>query len=607
MAADKTTTNGVSSELFKNPTQQDIEQYSAFKGASFNELNGEILIEGGYGQVYDTDRNSSIVTSATPSLINRYALFTYMGLAGDPMQNLAKFYKEQLSNEIMGPTQAKQPTVKNIVSYFAENGGGIEYSYTDFLFCKYWKKVPNNYLLTLRRFASPVEDNIYKNSKLVLNLTDNKASAGTATSTDMTMPDIARAITFMAESVGNKMEDILSFTYGYNWKEHEAETTTHENTSEGYSEHPFYKKLGFAGQAFFDVVRGVDAGEKQRKLHHAGHDPLVETYENFVIGPVNVINKMTTRDRGLHFDQDLKLVFEYQLKEHNGLNPRAIMIDIFANWMVLTFSNANFWGGANRFYNGGGFVASRFGNDELLANGDFTGYIKSVVSDMGSGFMSAFGQQNGDGGFTIDKNSAIKGLKQFGGTILNNMLGGFLNNVMGAPPAYIATKGFITGEATGNWHLTIGNPMNPIAMMGNLVLKDSTVTFGGGLGADDFPNEMRCEVILSHARPRDKTDIESMFNAGKGRLYAAANDFADVLNLEGLDVDVYGAFQFDLNGKNKSGENANRANLEDYEKLSELFKDGKSSTIKGGKQFSKWANSSKSKYISDHANSLIHV
>ena len=56
-----------------------------------------------------------------------------------------------------------------------------------------------------------------------------------------------------------------------------------------------------------------------------------------------------------------------------------------------------------------------------------------------------------------------------------------------------ATKAFISGEPTGNWHVTVGNPLNPIVMMGNMICDNATMTLGAGLGYDDFP----MEVILN--------------------------------------------------------------------------------------------------------------
>ena len=80
-------------------------------------------------------------------------------------------------------------------------------------------------------------------------------------------------------------------------------------------------------------------------------------------------------------------------------------------------------------------------------------------------------------------------------------------------------RSLLTGSPIGEWHLVLGNPMNPIAMIGNLVVSDAELEFGDVLGADDFPTELKLNVKLRHGKPRDKGDIESMFNLGNGRLY----------------------------------------------------------------------------------------
>jgi hypothetical protein len=55
--------------------------------------------------------------------------------------------------------------------------------------------------------------------------------------------------------------------------------------------------------------------------------------------------------------------------------------------------------------------------------------------------------------------------------------------------------------------------------------------------------EVKFVIDVKHGKPRDKGDIENMFNAGRGRIYASAAGEADILNLKGLDVKVYGAIQ----------------------------------------------------------------
>ena len=80
-------------------------------------------------------------------------------------------------------------------------------------------------------------------------------------------------------------------------------------------------------------------------------------------------------------------------------------------------------------------------------------------------------------------------------------------------------KALLIGTPVGNWHLTVGNPLNPIAVIGNLCCKDVQFQFGEELGPDDFPTELNCTVKLQHGMARDLASIESMFNRGAGRIY----------------------------------------------------------------------------------------
>jgi hypothetical protein len=77
-------------------------------------------------------------------------------------------------------------------------------------------------------------------------------------------------------------------------------------------------------------------------------------------------------------------------------------------------------------------------------------------------------------------------------------------------------RAILDGRAVGEWHLTVGNPIDPIAVIGNLCLKNTKIKFSEALGLDDFPTEVSFTVTLEPGRARAKQDIESMFNAGGG-------------------------------------------------------------------------------------------
>jgi hypothetical protein len=68
-------------------------------------------------------------------------------------------------------------------------------------------------------------------------------------------------------------------------------------------------------------------------------------------------------------------------------------------------------------------------------------------------------------------------------------------------------KALLTGEPVGNWHLTVGNPLNPIIVVGNLICEKMDVQFGEELGPDDFPTELKVVYTLQHGMQRDKKAI----------------------------------------------------------------------------------------------------
>jgi hypothetical protein len=95
---------------------------------------------------------------------------------------------------------------------------------------------------------------------------------------------------------------------------------------------------------------------------------------------------------------------------------------------------------------------------------------------------------------------------------------GQLKNTLGRPALY-AINSLVSGEVLGVWHVTIGNPLNPIAAFGNLIMENAELSFGDTpLGLDDFPTEIIVTTTLKHCKPRDMTEIGRMFTKGESGL-----------------------------------------------------------------------------------------
>lgn len=478
-------------------------------------------------------------TSLPFSLVNAYALYQYRGMYGSAGGNTPSDYRDvDRFNRLARPEVADNPTAAQIIDYFNNRYKGLNYSYGDFLYCKYYKQIPNNYMVTLRRFATPVEDNIYD-----LQYSQSGKNGGADLTANANGLDIARAVTWMSEATGNKLDDLLKFSYGFNWKELSSEIESNESSQGlGVAGTSWYQSLGggLGGslkQGAVNALLGKSYADILRAESFNGRDPLLTTYPNYVLGPVNVINKMTVREPGLNFDFDMELKFQYELKSFNHVNPRIAMLDVFSNFMTLTYNNAPFFGGANRFYGAAGYIKFPFGDIGKLRSGDPVGYMASVVGDAQGSLKNVI--TTGDGGIGLNFNNlkdfVIKGATNALGSLLN----GIASKFFGSHAKGIAVPAFLSGQPTGSWHVTVGNPMNPIMMMGNMICESVDVNFKGGLGYDDFPTEVEFTVKLKPARPRDKSDIENMLNGGHGRLYARAESIqdlvGDVLNISGKD------------------------------------------------------------------------
>jgi hypothetical protein len=208
------------------------------------------------------------------------------------------------------------------------------------------------------------------------------------------------------------------------------------------------------------------------------------------------------------------------------------MMDILSNFLILTGNYGAFWGGETRFY-GQRSIAPQFGDPEKLRNGDFKGYFQSLISDVKTGFENISTANGGNG-------DIWSGIKNIASGALQGLLGNLFGGNIGVASTAQAPAALLSGEPTGYWHVTVGNPLDPIAMMGNMAVTKTTVQFNDVLGYDDFPTEIKFTVDLEHCMPRDNASIENMFNGAKGRFYSFTD--GNILN-QFADVDNSAAFQ----------------------------------------------------------------
>jgi hypothetical protein len=441
--------------------------------------------------------------------------------------------------------------------------GGLSapYYWKDFLYCKYYGTIPNNYMITLRRFPSPVLDNLSIPKNLDKN-SDGYYKEGV-------MRPVAQAVTWFGGNSGNSLNDLISFSTGIQW---ETKPQSAIKTQEAYSKG--FLQDGLVG----DIKQGLSSlSDSASNIFNSGEiiatgaivatDPsqtltkasrvaaLRDKAKNlgeggglmseYIWTSVDVVKNTYVRGIGLPFDwKDIVVVFDYELTSVGEVNTKAAMLDILGNILSIGTNYGVFLTPDTRYNSA--FPAIRFpGGDAglelyyrnpvgwLSKYGDeITKIVEKASSsaDEGNGTQGQAESQKvrqsvdkiaKDGSKSDSESSNF--FKQFLGSDEVSRLfkfqqtASFIEN-------YQMPLSFLTGAPIGEWHLTIGNPCNPIAMIGNLICSNVKIDFTEALGPDDFPTGVKATFTLQHGRDRERGEIESIFNRGDGRLYHSAQE-----------------------------------------------------------------------------------
>lgn len=472
--------------------------------------NYEKLLKNGLNSISDFYRKDADIpkqpddekfqATGKRSIFNRYAIFfmndgpsnAENGVPSGTTMNYfdaAGNWKKESFNPDLGVDNLSTANIIKTCSDGKHNG--LEYDWSDFLYTKNNNKIPNNHLITLRRFGSPVGDNLY--SKIVC-----------------PTPDIARAVAWI-DGENNKIEELLKFTVGYNWEEKQSSVQVLESTGYGTENNLLSGKAAAWSGRFISAFNNEGEVLRRTDSQVESFDPF-QNKENLTFGPLNVIDKMTVKKTGLNFQQDLKVVFEYELKSYDGIDSKIAYLDLLSNLLILSYSRGEFWGGDTRYT---GMIRKRslLGDDALghLQAGNFSGFLSAGFSNISQKFNNL---TNGLG-------FSLEGLANFGKNMLGNLgnmaIGSALTNI--GRPQLQAMQALLTGEPTGEWHLMVGNPLNPMVSIGNLCLEASDFEFSGPLSYNDFPTKLKVTCTLKHGRPRDRSDVTSMFAPHVGRTY----------------------------------------------------------------------------------------
>lgn len=431
-------------------------------------------------------------------------------------------------------------TVRDLVEKSAAGLlGASVYSYSDFMFCKYLGRVPNNYLITLRRYTVPVLDYIkpYGNPSAVM-------GGKESTQTDGGGAPIGTMVTWMG-TPGNEMKEIMKYDISMPYKQVNSSFESDGERSKPGVDKSSGGAIGGAFQKAFNnnivgqhLANHIMPGMFNRRAGQSNPERAPYYDKNKAYAGVDMVKSIYVRDaeKGLQFKQSFKLVFDYELRSYDGVNGKQAMLDLLGNILSVCYTNGDFWGGAYRHEAGSSSMQPMSSLECMQHHGTFSGYVNAFNRD----FQKIRGRVA-----NMTKNP-LETLK----TLLNDLGGALLGGDMNLAPIQYKTgvNSLLSDTAVGLWHVTVGNPCAPMMSIGNLILTNTTIEHYGPLGIDDFPTGLRVTCTFDTGKPRDKRLIERIYNGGNDRIYSpldqsilnSLNNAPDVHSYDKADTDVNG-------------------------------------------------------------------
>lgn len=543
-----------------NEIFQVVNNYRCFLSGMLIETGNDGEKQGTNGKWYKT---YNFKGDLTPSLFNPYhALPVYGIMENVPLMD-GTFLSKHDEAEIAKLDDCSIRELVNLSSVRKSILGNARYKYADFMYCKDLGKISNNHMITLRKFAIPVGDNIFRSTVA--------KTAGEGKDDPMSsIGDVGRMITWF-DTDDNKLSDIMSYEYEASWKKLDAKIQQLDsqeddegrgiagkiinNLSPGYNLQSAHgiNSGGLLGQLMNSMGIGANTHEYQHNDVALGRN-----YDNNkVYTPRDTIQDTHIYEGKLTFKHEFTLNFSYKLRAYDNINPKSAFLDLLGNILTVTYRKGTFWGGKSEVlgakpnkagwqkYNnvlkglsdaGGDLWKNIFhlegaNTDGLLSalsqfGSSLLDIVKGAGMDIGGTASSAmqtakdFLSGNITAGEVMDKvkTRVQAGAQKAADLNLGQVMMGSIKNKLGRPALY-AFDSLLTGAKVGLWHVTIGNPKNPIATFGNLIMTNAKITHSGPLGFDDFPTDLHVSVTLKHAMSRDATEISKMYTKGQNGIY----------------------------------------------------------------------------------------
>lgn len=386
-----------------------------------------------------------------------------------------------------------------IIDWSSQQSAALKLKAADFAYLRFLGVYPNNRLIVCRKFGAPIGN-------------DLSAAGITPVSTILTwrLPG----------------EDFFDISFGEEWKEAEASFKKVLNDIGDQFRAP---GIGDGAEGGFGVVPlpGFTEIWQRQIMKELG---IVDDTGADIIpsGNPNLIKEAKMRTTigddeagsGLNCNISVKVVAEYEQKFIGGLDPTKAFYDIIGNIAKFGTQNSVF------YLNGGGKAAQK--TKEFLAKlktdtrGAITDLIKGVVESLKAlkdKILKALGlDKKEDDGEDEEKDPAEESSSMFD-KFIDVLLSAVAGIVKKFETRILGIINALTGQPSGNYHVTIGNPKRPLFCSGDMIVKEVSLKFGETLAFNDLPSRITADFTMTNARPIGLQEIMARFAQGQGRSY----------------------------------------------------------------------------------------
>jgi len=244
------------------------------------------------------------------------------------------------------------------------------------------------------------------------------------------------------------------------------------------------------------------------------------------VGDPDVLRSSKTRDLNGSISSDIKLSFnsKYEQKYIGGIDSGIAMMTILNNIIRMGISDMKFVLKSDKTLND--LTNSIYSNQGGSMN-DWISGIKSIIKSFVETSKNMFGLKNPSDTTDTDK-------KIYDKTKITEMIKNTLDlSIKRFRWDLKSSLALTTGLPTTPWHVTVGNPLNPILSIGNVVVDQGNIKFGNEFNFNDMPTNFKVSFNIDFGRPLGRSELLEILNINYERNYNNSSNTGDVDAISG--------------------------------------------------------------------------